>query len=69
MQNELTGLLTGPARVTGISLPENLMHAARERAIKEERPFSWVIQRALVGYLTEGCEEAPAGLAEGEAEG
>ena len=48
---EQNRLLEGPARRTGISLPENLVTATRERASREDRPFSWVIRRALVVYL------------------
>lgn len=51
-------LLEGPATRTGISLPENLVVATRERASREERPFSWVIRRALVAYLA-GNEVEP----------
>ena len=51
-QSNLTG---GPATRAGISLPENLMQATRERAAQEERPFSWVVRRALLAYLA-GCE-------------
>lgn len=60
MEREL--LLDGPARVAGLSLPENLFLATRERAAKEDRPFSWVVRRALLDYLAD-AEERPVGEA------
>ena len=56
-----TELLEGPHKTTGISLPETLMNATREQAKIEQRPFSWVVQRALVAYLTENNKVASDG--------
>ncbi len=51
----------GPAEVTGVSLPVSLLAATREIAAREDRPFSWVVRRALVSYLDAQGGEQPAG--------
>ena len=53
-------LLTGPTRVSGVSMPETLLEVTRARAQQEDRSFSSLIRRALVAYLA-GNEQENAG--------
>lgn len=36
---------------TGLSLPADLMEAAKRRAKEEDRPFNRIVARALLAYL------------------
>lgn len=44
-------LLQGKTVNRNVSLPENLDRALQDQAIREDRPVSRVVRRALVEYL------------------
>jgi hypothetical protein len=48
-----TELMAGPKTVTAFSLPTGMVAALRQRAKQEDRPYSWVVRRALIRYLGE----------------
>lgn len=50
---EAERLLDGPRQVCTVSLPIPLLTVTRQVAAREERPFSWVVRRALVRYLND----------------
>lgn len=52
--NRVKQMFSGPAIARSFSLPQRLSEAVTRRAIQEQRPVSWVVQRALVMYLGEG---------------
>lgn len=52
MNEDRSDLMTGPAVGKGVSLPKNLLHATRERAIQEHRSFSGLVRIALLDYLS-----------------
>ena len=49
----------GPAVSAGISLPMDLLLAAREQATREGIPFSRVVRKALEAFLASDEELAP----------
>lgn len=44
-------LLGGPTQSTGVSMPANLLEAAKEKAQEIDRSFSWLVKQSLVEYL------------------
>jgi predicted transcriptional regulator len=57
-------LLTGPCVGRNISLPQALEAALQQQAIREDRPVSRVVRRALVEYLErQASDDHPSGKA------
>ena len=68
MNNRVREVFGGPAIARSFSIPQDMSEAVTRRAIREERPASWIVQRALLIYLEgdrpaadDQCGEVEAG--------
>lgn len=52
MKNTRRGVFGGRAVARGFSLPSEMYEALVERARWEDRPVSWVVQKAIAAYLS-----------------